>query len=27
MAGVLYPMMRDGTCYVAAQPKEVKEAA
>jgi transposase len=27
MAGVLYAMMRDGTCYVAAQPKEVKEAA
>ena len=27
VAGVLYAMMRDGTCYVAAQPKEVKEAA
>jgi len=27
MAGVLYAMMRDGTCYVAAQPREVKQAA
>jgi transposase len=27
MAGVLYAMMRDGTCYAAAQPKAVQEAA
>ena len=27
MTGGLYAMMRDGTCYVAAQPREVKEAA
>jgi len=27
MAGVLYAMMRDGTCYAAAQPKTVQEAA
>src|SRR5438128_4619008 len=27
MAGVRYAVMRDGTRYVAAQPKEVKEAA
>jgi transposase len=27
MAGVLYAMMRDGTCYAAAQPKAIQEAA
>ena len=27
MAGVLYAMMRDGTSYLPAQPKEAKKAA
>jgi hypothetical protein len=27
MAGILYVMMRDGTCYAPAHPKQVKEAA
>jgi transposase len=27
MTGVLYAMMRDGTCYSPAPPKEVRQAA
>lgn len=27
MAGVLFAMMRDGTCYVGAQPREAEQAA